>query len=170
MKTMIYSSLLALLAGAIYAQNSAPAKAPAADATQGADGKMLSHVYNWDNMTVTPKANGARRDVFDAPTATLDKLHCHISTLNPGERSGAPSLHVQEEVIIVKEGTVEATYDGKSVTSGPGSVIYFAAGATTALRNPGTTPATYIVINYFPPGAPRPAAAPAPTAPATTKP
>ncbi|HTB63882.1 MAG TPA: cupin domain-containing protein [Opitutales bacterium] len=169
MKSMILSSLLALLAGAIYAQNSAPAPAPAPDATVGADGKMLSHVYNWDKMIVTPRPNGVRRDVFDAPTATLTKLHCHISTLNPGERSGAPSLHVQEEVIIVKEGTVEATYDGKSVTSGPGSVIYFAAGATTALHNPGTTPATYIVLNYFPPGAPQPAAATAP-APATTKP
>jgi len=82
-------------------------------------------------------------------------MHCHITTLNPGEKSGEASKHLQEEVIIVRDGTVEAHWDGQSKTSGPGSVIFFAAGASTFLRNAGTTPCTYVVIYYYTPLTPK---------------
>ena len=117
--------------------------------------KLLSDVYDWEKLTVTPNAKGERRAVFDGPTATVDKMHCHITTLNPGEKSGEPSKHLQEEVLVVKEGTVEANWDGQSKTGGPGSVIFFAAGATTFLRNAGSTLCTYIVIYYYTPLTPK---------------
>jgi uncharacterized cupin superfamily protein len=107
-------------------------------------------VYDFDHLPAKPQANGTRRDVFDGPTATLARLNCHITTLKVGERSGAPRLHTQEEVIIVKEGQVEAAWDGHAASGGPGSVIFFPAHATTMLRNAGDTPATYIVLNYYP--------------------
>ncbi|MCX6956819.1 MAG: cupin domain-containing protein [Verrucomicrobia bacterium] len=124
--------------------------APAAPAAH-----LLSNLHDWEKLTVIPTPKGARRDVFDGPTATVDKLHCHITTLNPGEKSGEPSRHKQEEVIVVKEGTLEAHWDGQSKTGGPGSVIFFAAGATTFLRNAGTTPCTYIVVYYYTPLTPK---------------
>jgi XRE family transcriptional regulator, regulator of sulfur utilization len=116
---------------------------------------LPSTVYEWDQLPVTPTAKGVRRDVFDGPTATLDKAHCHITTLNPGENSGEPRRHLQEEVIIIKEGLVEATFDGKTQTAGPGSVIFFAANAVTRLRNAGDTPCTYIVVYYHTPLTPK---------------
>jgi quercetin dioxygenase-like cupin family protein len=85
----------------------------------------------------------------------LDKLHCHITTLNPGQTSGEPRRHLQEEVIIIKEGTIEATVDGRKETVGPGSVIFFAANAVTRLRNPGSTPATYTVVYFYTPLTPK---------------
>lgn len=146
MKILALALTFAAFTSALCAQTPMPAKsAPAAPAAP-----LLSDLYDWEKMTVTNTAKGPRRAVFDGPTATLDKMHCHITTLNPGEKSGEPSLHVQEEVIIVKEGLVEAQWDGKTKTGGPGSVIFFAAGATTALRNAGTTPCTYIVVYYYP--------------------
>ena len=111
--------------------------------------KLTSTIYDWEKMQPTTVSNGVRRLVFDGPTTTLDKINCHITTLNPGQQSGEPRLHVQEEVVIVKEGMVEATYDGHSETIGPGSVIFFASGATTRLRNPGKVPCTYTVIYYY---------------------
>lgn len=117
--------------------------------------KLASAVYDWEKMPVTPTPKGARRDVFDGPTTTLDKAHCHITTLNPGENSGEPRLHLQEEIIIVKEGLVEMHIDGKTQTAGPGSVFFLAARATTALRNAGKTPCTYIVIYYHTPLTPK---------------
>jgi quercetin dioxygenase-like cupin family protein len=117
--------------------------------------KLVSDLYSWEKLVVTPTQKGVRRDVLDGPTATLDKMHVHITTLNPGEKSGEPSKHLQEEVIVVKEGLVEAHWDGKSKTGGPGSVIFFAAGATTFLRNAGTTPCTYVVIYYYTPLTPK---------------
>lgn len=116
---------------------------------------LQSAVYDWEKMTVTPTPKGSRRDVFDGPTATLDKAHCHITTLNPGENSGEPRLHLQEEVIIVKEGLVEMHIDGKTQTAGPGSVFFLASRATTRLRNAGDKPCTYIVVYYSTPLTPK---------------
>jgi uncharacterized cupin superfamily protein len=117
--------------------------------------KLTSTVFDWEKMQPTTVSNGVRRTVFDGPTATLDKIDCHITTLNPGQVSGAPRLHVQEEVVVIKEGMIEATFDGKSQIVGPGSVIFFASGATTQLRNPGKVPATYTVIYYYTPLTPK---------------
>ena len=126
-----------------------PAQTPAPTA------KLTSNVYVWDQLTTTPTAKGSRRAVFEGPTTSLDKLHCHITTLNPGEKSGEPVVHLQEEVIIVKEGTLEANFNGQVRTAGPGSVIFFAAHSVTFLRNPGPTPATYTVIYYYTPLTPK---------------
>lgn len=147
MKTRAILALFAIVAGVPPAQ--------AADMSKAASAKLASNLHDWEKLVATPNAKGVRRAVFDGPTATLDRLHCHITTLNPGEKSGEPSRHLQEEVIIVKEGLVEANWDGQSRTGGPGSVIFFAAGATTFLRNAGATPATYIVIYYYTPLTPK---------------
>ncbi len=112
---------------------------------------LASGVFDVSQLTATPTPVGVRREAFDAPTATVDKTHCHITTLNAGATSGAPRKHLQEEIIIVKEGTVEANWDGQSRVAHAGDVIFFAANAVTFLRNTGTTPATYYVIYYFTP-------------------
>ena len=141
---------LIALGAAILAQT--PTSAPTASADQP---KLKSCIYDWEKMQPTTVSNGVRRLVFDGQTTTLDKINCHITTLSPGQQSGEPRLHVQEEVVVVKEGMVEATYDGHSETVGPGSVIFFASGATTRLRNPGKVSCTYTVIYYYTPLTPK---------------
>ena len=150
MKMIFYSVALVTLSTALSAQT--PANPPVALTNQP---KLMSAIYDWEKMQPTTVSNGVRRLLFDGPTTTLDKINCHITTLNPGQQSGEPRLHVQEEVVVVKEGTVEATYDGHSETVGPGSVFFFASGATTRLRNPGKVPATYTVIYYYTPLTPK---------------
>ena len=146
----LFCAVTAALASMLPAQTPPPA-----NPSRGPAAPLVSDVFAWDQLTVTPTAKGVRRDVFDGSTATVDKMHCHITTLNPGEKSGEPSKHLQEEVIIVKEGTVEAHWDGQSKTGGPGSVIFFAAGAATFLRTAGPTACTYIVIHYYTPLSPK---------------
>src|SRR4051812_19239390 len=87
-----------------------------------AGAKLPSTIVDWQKLVATRTANGERRNVIDGPTTTLDKLHIHITTLNPGKASSEPHLHPQEEVIIVKEGLVEASVDGRTQIVGPGSV------------------------------------------------
>ncbi|HVS53549.1 MAG TPA: cupin domain-containing protein [Opitutaceae bacterium] len=147
MKTSVSLILLTSVFGAL-GLRAAETPAPATE-------KLASNLFDWESLVVTPNAKGERRAVFDGATATVDKIHCHITTLKPGEKSAEPSKHLQEEVIIVKEGTVEANWDGHSKTGGPGSVIFFASGATTFLRNAGTTPCTYTVIYYYTPLTPK---------------
>ena len=125
------------------------------DAAKSPPGALVSTVFDWSKLKPTQTADGERRDVFDGPTSTLDKIHCHITTLKPGADSGAPRRHLQEEVIIVKEGQVEAHIDGRVQTAGPGSIFFFAANAVTRLRNASDSPATYIVLYYFTPLTPK---------------
>lgn len=146
--TLPFLAAFTALATMLHAQT--PKTAPVVPAA-----KLTSSVYVWDQLKPEPTPTGSRRAVLDGPTTTLDKLHCHISTLNPGEKSGEPRLHLQEEVIIVKEGTVEASSDGVVRTATAGSVIFFAAHSVTFLRNPGNVPATYTVVYYYTPLTPR---------------
>ena len=44
---------------------------------------MTSSVFDWNVVEVKATKTGARRDFFDSPTATLDRLECHVTTLNP---------------------------------------------------------------------------------------
>lgn len=125
------------------------------DAPKTPTAKLPSTIFDWAKLVPVPTANGERRAVFDAPTTTLDQIHCHITTLNPGANSGEPRRHLQEEVIIIKEGLVEASVDGRTQTAGPGSIFFFAANAVTRLRNAGDGPATYIVLYYVTPLTPK---------------
>ena len=114
--------------------------------------KLSSSIYDWNAMQPESTNVGARRTVFRSATATLDELECHITTLNPGEASHAPHKHPEEEIIIVKEGTVESLVNGTLQRIGPGSVIFQASNQEHAIRNVGDTPATYHVFSWKSPG------------------
>jgi quercetin dioxygenase-like cupin family protein len=109
-------------------------------------------VFDWTNLTATPNKTGAVRRVVQRPTATLDELEIHITTLNPGETPHAPHQHPDEELLIVKEGTVESLNNGELKRLGPGSVIFQAANQLHAIKNVGSVPATYHVIKWNSPG------------------
>lgn len=123
----------ALLGPRLPAQTPKPA-APAA-------APLRSAVSDGEKITLTATPKGAPRNVFAGPTATVDKRHCLLTTLHPGEKSGKPSKPRQEAVGVMNEGTVQAHWDGQSETGGPGSLIFLAAGAITFLRNAGPRPA-----------------------------
>lgn len=113
---------------------------------------MGSKVFDWADLPVQKTSRGETRQVCRAATATLDELECHVTTLNVGEQAHPPHQHPDEELIIVKEGTVEALVNGELKTVGPGSVIFQAADQLHGIRNVGNTPATYHVIKWNSPG------------------
>lgn len=147
MKSLAVFAVVAALCVPVRAQSPEGAKVPAAP--------LPSAVFEWAKLVAAAIPNGERRQVLDGATATLDNLHCHITTLKKGAVSGEPRLHLMEEVIIIKEGVVEASIDGRLETAGPGSVLYFASRAVTRLRNAGDGPATYYVISFVTPATPK---------------
>ena len=112
-----------------------------------------SAVLDWNQIEVKATRTGSKREFFKQPTATLDQLEFHATTVNPGEAAHAPHQHPEEELIIVKDGTIEATQNGNAKRVGSGSVIFQAANELHGLRNVGDKPATYYVIKWFSPGA-----------------
>jgi quercetin dioxygenase-like cupin family protein len=107
-------------------------------------------VFAWDDMKPVKTPVGEVRSLCKSPTATLDQLEMHVTTLNPGLASHPPHRHVNEELIILREGQCETLSDGKWVKVGPGSVVFNASISLHGFRNIGTTPATYHVINWSP--------------------
>ena len=113
---------------------------------------MGPSVFDWNSIPAKQTKTGAVRQFFRAPTATLDELECHVTTLNPGESPHPPHKHADEELIIVKEGTLEALVNGELKRVGPGSVIFQASNQLHGLKNVGAGPATYHVIRWNSPG------------------
>ena len=107
-----------------------------------------SSLFEWSTLTAQPNRTGEVRRVVQKPTATLDELEIHITTLRPGEESHPPHRHANEEILIVKEGQVEALVNGELKRGGPGSLIFQASNQLHNIRNVGSTPATYHVINW----------------------
>ena len=113
---------------------------------------LPSSAFDWDSVPVRKTEYGVVRQVVRSPTATLDELEIHITTLNPGQSSHAPHQHPNEELLIVKEGTVEALVGGEWKKLGVGSVIFQATNQLHGIRNVGAGPATYHVVNWSSPG------------------
>jgi quercetin dioxygenase-like cupin family protein len=127
----------------------------AVDGQQQPSMRLDSRVIDWTTLKPAATRTGQRRDVFDAPTATLDKLHGHITTLNPGENTGPLHRHPQEELVIIKEGTIEVNIDGRKQVVGPGSIVFFAVNENENMSNVGESPATYLVLQWFTPLTPK---------------
>jgi quercetin dioxygenase-like cupin family protein len=113
---------------------------------------MRSGVFDFSSLKAEPKPTGERRQVFDAPTATLDRFECHITTLNPGEVPHAAHQHPEEELMLVKDGTLQVVQNGLTNRVEAGGMIFCASNEMHGLRNIGTNRATYYVFKWFPPG------------------
>ena len=109
---------------------------------------MSSAVFDWEAIPAKPTDVRLLRQFFQSPTATLDELEVHATTLAPGESSHPPHRHPNEELVIVKEGVLEAYSNGARQRIGPGSVIFNASNELHAVTNVGDAPATYHVINW----------------------
>jgi len=83
------------------------------------------------------------RHLFHEPTHYLKTLHCHVSTMFPGA-GYEPHRDDYDVAIILLQGEVETL--GARVK--PHSVIFYAAGEPHGMRNPGDTPARYVVFEF----------------------
>ena len=109
---------------------------------------MGSTLFAWESIENKANTNGSARQFFRAPTAALLQLECHVTSLNPGLASHAPHHHPEEEIVIIRQGTVEALVNGEWKRVGPGSVIFYAANVTHDLKNVGDVPALYHVFSW----------------------
>ena len=114
------------------------------------DRPMATELFNIGG-TVAPAVskNMSMQMLFEQPTAYVDRLHAHVTDMQPG--AGYP-LHTDEHdvAIIVFSGTVETL--GKKV--GPGGSIFYAAGQPHSMSNVGSERARYLVFEFHVPRRP----------------
>lgn len=109
---------------------------------------LPSKSYSFDSLAAktNPKNHMQTRSVFNGNTQTGCPIAMHISTLPPGEMPHPPHHHVNEEILMIKEGTVESIIAGHTSRVGPGSVIYINSNEEHGLKNVGDVPALYFVV------------------------
>ena len=73
----------------------------------------------------------------------------HITTLNPGKSPHAPHRHPWEEILVIKEGSVEVSINAEKQTAGAGAVVFFASNDVHTVANNSDQPVTYYVINFI---------------------
>jgi mannose-6-phosphate isomerase-like protein (cupin superfamily) len=106
-----------------------------------------ARVYPYDEMPVRKMANGGEsRDVLRGQLPTGEMIGVHESQ-QPAGMAPNPAHTIQHtEVMVVVEGTLEFTHDGKSEKVGPGGVIFVATGTLHSVRNVGDGTARYCVV------------------------
>jgi len=106
-----------------------------------------ARVFAYDQMQVRSAPNGTEyRAVFNGTLPTGESVGAHESMQPAG--TIAPPLHKNQhsEFIVVQQGTVEYSHDGKAERAGPGSILYIPIGTEHAVKNVGDGPAKYVVI------------------------
>ena len=131
------------------------AMAGAAAALIAQEKVLHSTVFEWTSAGAKPNAWGAVRQVVRSRTPTLDELEIHVSTLNPGQSPHEPHQHQHEELLIVKQGTLETFQNSETRRAGEGDIIFQASNERHNVRNVGKAPAVYYVIGWTVPGAPK---------------
>jgi quercetin dioxygenase-like cupin family protein len=107
-----------------------------------------STAFDWNSIHAVATDVGSVRSFFKMRTATIDELEVHVTTLEPGKSPHPPHRHPNEEMVILRQGTVEVLINGEWMRVGPGSVVFFASNQLHGLRNVGNEPVVYHVINW----------------------
>ena len=107
---------------------------------------LSSHLFRYEDLPVHGEGPNHGRPIFEGETHAGVFIELHETELAPGQMPHPAHHHVHEEMILVREGTMEVTIAGKSATLGPGSVGYVASGEEHGWRNVGTSHARYFVL------------------------
>ena len=88
------------------------------------------------SLIVTAKMNGVDPQAWLADV--LSRIAAHPAHLHP-----------DEEIVIVKEGVMEATFGGRSQAAEAGSIFFFASNDLHGMRNAANARASYYVIRMI---------------------
>ncbi|MGI8990336.1 MAG: cupin domain-containing protein [Bryobacteraceae bacterium] len=107
---------------------------------------LPSQTLVYDGIPVKQNGRNRSRAGFKGVAHSGCEIEVHQTELAPGEAPHPPHRHLHDEVILIRDGTLEVTIDGRKTTLGPGSIVYAASNVEHGWRNAGATPANYFVI------------------------
>ena len=107
---------------------------------------LPSEIFRFDDLPVHQSGQNRTRAMLQGATHTGCNIEIHQTELSPGDAPHPPHHHAHEEMILIREGTMEVTISGKSAVLGPGSAAYVASNEEHGWRNVGTTRAHYFIL------------------------
>jgi (S)-ureidoglycine aminohydrolase len=109
---------------------------------------IASKVYVWNDTPVAKKATSQQRVILEGSSTDFRHIKIHATTLPAHQAPHPGHRHDDEELILIKEGELTVTIEGKTKTLGAGSVALMMPSDEHAFENKGNLPATYYVMRY----------------------
>jgi quercetin dioxygenase-like cupin family protein len=121
---------------------------PALAAAQsgGKPGVLETKAFRFEDLPVRTSGPIRLYQIFTGATHSGFMVDLHESELAAGQAPHEPHRHAHEELVLVREGTLEFTVAGRKTQLGPGSGAYVASNDDHGFRNIGTAPAKYFVL------------------------
>jgi len=144
------ASLLPALMAAGASASAAPQNTAQAQAAAGAVETlpvMKTQAFLFNDLPVTTNGQNRQRRMFTAKTHTGFKIESHQSDIAPGDVNHPPHQHLREEMMLIREGTMELTINGTPYRLGPGDVGVIGSNEVHNARNVGTARAHYFIVN-----------------------
>ena len=118
----------------------------AASTTTAQNATLPSKIYVYENLPVRESGQNRSRAILNGKTRSGLVVESHETDLAPGLAPHAAHKHVHEELVFLREGTLEVTIEGKATTLTTGSIAYVASNEMHGWKNVGTTPAKYYIL------------------------
>ena len=113
---------------------------------QTANRQMPSKVLHSSQINYSGDARKKGRQFFRGANHAGFDIEMHETVLGPGVETHPPHKHEHEEIVIVLAGSVESYLEGKTEVAEAGSVIVNGSNQMHTVKNAGTTPCRYYVI------------------------
>lgn len=111
--------------------------------------EVESGVYKWAELPIKEGHQRIGRKIMKGSSPHFEFLGIHATTQEKGAKPSPP--HTQknkEELIIIKEGLMKMTLDGKSKILPAGSIILIPPMVEQSMENVGDGPMTYYVMIF----------------------
>jgi quercetin dioxygenase-like cupin family protein len=111
---------------------------------------LRSSVVKSASLQPEGAAPGAKAYVhFNGPTQQLAALACGLVTLDPGAQPHPPHRHIEEEIVIVGEGTGEFFINGVATQLKTGDMAFVEANVLHGVQNTGQTRMTFYFVKIM---------------------
>jgi quercetin dioxygenase-like cupin family protein len=117
---------------------------------QGQQDTLPTKIYKWEDLPVRERGENRQRAILDGKTGKDFPIEIHETELAPGLAPHGSHTHIHDEILIVREGTMEFLINGKTGELTPGSLAYIRGGEEHGFRNVGQTRARYYILALGP--------------------
>jgi quercetin dioxygenase-like cupin family protein len=122
----------------------------AAGSAQSADLPALKSVtHRFEDLPSRPSGQNVTHAIFDGLTHTGFRIEAHETELGPGQEPHPPHHHDHEEMMMIVDGSLDFTVNGKTTRLGPGGLGFAGSNDEHGVKNPSTdVRARYFVVAF----------------------
>lgn len=105
-------------------------------------------IYHWADAPVSKKEHMEQRTLLEGSSVAFKHIKIHATTVYPNQAPHPGHRHEEEEMIIIKEGELTVSVEGKTQVLGAGSIAMFMSGEEHSFENRSNSNVSYYVMRY----------------------